>query len=65
MIRKDQLKVGMIVEVQSKYDAEPLQVEITVLTDGLNFLHKTLSTPIIRSAHSYKDILRIIKDVSD
>lgn len=58
MFNKDNLEVGMIVEVKGKYDRAPYDVEIIELHDGLNFSHRH---KWIISCHMYKDIIRIKK----
>lgn len=58
MIKKEDLKVGMIVEVKGKYDRHPYDVEIIELGPGLNFSHKN---KWIISCHMYSDIIKIKK----
>lgn len=59
MVKREDLKVGMIVEVQGRWDRKPYPVEIIELGPGINFSHRN---GWVISCHMYKDIIRIIKE---
>lgn len=60
MITREDLKVGMIVEVKGRWDRQPYDVEIIELGPGLSFSHRHRW---IISSHMYKDIIRIKDDI--
>ena len=58
-MNRENLRVGMIVEVKGKYDTNSYPVEIIKLGERETFSHKSIGKTCIISCHQYKDIIKI------